>query len=809
MPHSAPSTSSVRPRASPERSAFFQRLVEYAPDVVTVLNAEGRLLYESPAFEDLLGHEPDAWIGRSAFDLVHPDDLPDVVDRFGRLAGQPGATEHVQAWFRHAEGHWLCLEARARNLLADPDVRGILVNTRDITEHVAAKQALDAQRERLRHRAEAQNRLLASIVASSDDAILSKDLDGIITSWNEGAARIYGYTAEEAIGQHISLIIPEERRGEGEEILDRIVQGRAVDHRETTRITKDGTRLSISLTVSPIENEAGEVVGASAIGRDVTERVAMEQRLRESERRVRTIIASAPVILFATDREGTITFLEGRGLDQLRQRRDPSEPVSIFDTLTDRPDIQAHLRAAFHGETRHWVAEYQGLHFDTRVSPVYDDDGAVDGITGVSLNITERVRAERESRQRARQQATVAELGRIAWAFQGDLDGFLDRVVEAVAETLDADFCKVLELLPGGERLLLKAGIGWDAGWVDQGTVGTGMDSQAGYTLRSEEPVLVDDLRTETRFHGPDLLIDHGVVSGISVLIHTEDGPYGVLGVHTRQHRPFSEDDAHFVQAVANLVGEAIQRHRYTASLEERVQARTAQLQAANEELESFAYSVSHDLRSPLRAMEGFTSVLMRRHHDDLSPEARHYLERVNANAERMGELIDDLLRFSRLSRRDLTRRPVDPETLVRDVWDELAHQRDGREVIFTVQALPHCEADPGLLKQVYANLIGNALKFTTSRDPAEIDVGARTEDGVDVYYVADNGTGFDMRYAHKLFGIFQRLHRAEDYEGTGVGLAIVQRIVHRHAGRVWAEATPDEGATFFFTLEPSAHDDE
>jgi signal transduction histidine kinase len=226
------------------------------------------------------------------------------------------------------------------------------------------------------------------------------------------------------------------------------------------------------------------------------------------------------------------------------------------------------------------------------------------------------------------------------------------------------------------------------------------------------------------------------------------------------------------------------------------------QAEAANQELEAFAYSVSHDLRAPLRAINGFSIILSSEHATELSPEARRYLGLIAENARQMDRLIDDLLAFSRLGRQALQKQRVLPADLVQEALNDLQKERAGRQVEFLVGKLPACQADPMLLKQVYANLLSNALKFTRTRDVARIEVGCEQTDDGFVYYVRDNGVGFDMRYADKLFGVFQRLHGEQEYEGTGVGLAIVQRIVHRHGGRVWAEAAVDQGATFSFTLE-------
>lgn len=236
--------------------------------------------------------------------------------------------------------------------------------------------------------------------------------------------------------------------------------------------------------------------------------------------------------------------------------------------------------------------------------------------------------------------------------------------------------------------------------------------------------------------------------------------------------------------------------------LNEDLQRKSSDLQEANKELEAFSYSVSHDLRAPLRAIDGFSRILLEKQASQLSPENQRYLRLTRDNAQQMGQLIDDLLTFSRLSRQPLKKQPLAPAEIIRQVLDDLRHEQgDGRPEV-SVSDLPACEADPALLKQVWMNLLSNALKYTRKRDLARIEIGSQKDGREQIYYVRDNGVGFDMRYSDKLFGVFQRLHRAEEYEGTGVGLAIVQRIIHRHGGRVWAESELDKGTVFYFTLE-------
>ncbi len=235
--------------------------------------------------------------------------------------------------------------------------------------------------------------------------------------------------------------------------------------------------------------------------------------------------------------------------------------------------------------------------------------------------------------------------------------------------------------------------------------------------------------------------------------------------------------------------------------LQERVLQRTAELEAANKELESFSYSVSHDLRAPLRSIDGFSEILAKEYGAQMPAEAQRLLGKVCTQAHRMQNLVEDLLRLSRLGRQQLALRSVNMAGLVKEVLEQLQPERAGQAVEIQVGKLPGAEGDAGLLGQVWLNLLGNALKFTRKREGARVEIGC--EEGRDefIYSVRDNGAGFDMKYADKLFGVFQRLHPSDEFEGTGIGLSIVQRIIHRHGGRIWAEGKVGEGATFYFSL--------
>ena len=286
-----------------------------------------------------------------------------------------------------------------------------------------------------------------------------------------------------------------------------------------------------------------------------------------------------------------------------------------------------------------------------------------------------------------------------------------------------------------------------------------------------------------------------------SVPIWAGERPLGVMNLVGSERGLFSEEDAGNLYSVGIQLGIALARAR----LSERLAERTAQLQSSNRELESFSYSVSHDLRAPLRHIEGYVAMLIEDTVGKLAAEPQRYLKVIVEASRHMGELIDNLLAFSRMGRVEMSETRVELEMLVQEAVRDLEMATRGRNIGWTIPPLPAVTGDRAMLKQALANLLGNAVKYTRPRDPAQIEMGcAGEEDGRVILFVRDNGVGFDMQYADKLFGVFQRLHRADEFEGTGIGLANVRRIIARHGGRIWAEGKTGEGATFYFTMKPS-----
>lgn len=421
----------------------------------------------------------------------------------------------------------------------------------------------------------------------------------------------------------------------------------------------------------------------------------------------------------------------------------------------------------------------------------------------------ERMSTENLAQKQARQQAVIAELGRKA-VKSDNLKAIFDQATRIVAKTLGNEFSKVLQLLDGEDTFLFRSGTGYDKDIIGSTKVDGREGSHAGFTLLSDAPVVVEDLEKETRFAGSELLKKHNVRSGISVVIRGREKPYGILETHSTEKKRYSEDEIVFVETVAHFLGDTIERirakdnyKRLNRELEQKVQRRTEELELANKELEAFSYNVSHDLRAPLRAISGYTNLLLEDHYEDMDREGKEFLEIINDETQRMGTLIDDLLSFSRMNRKEQNPQYFDMQLLVDECVGMMEQANPEIACYFEVEDLPEVYADRNLVRQVWLNLLGNAVKYRKADQGPEIGIHCKMdeEDARYIFSVEDNGVGFDMKYADKLFGVFERLHSDDEFEGTGIGLALVQRIIHRHGGQVWAESELDKGTTMYFSL--------
>jgi PAS domain S-box-containing protein len=770
---------------------------------------------------------------------------------------------------------------------------------------------------------EARERL-AAVVECSDDAIISKTLNGIVTAWNHGSEKVFGYSASEAVGKSLWMIIPEERSTEETDILKRIGRGESVKHFDTVRVRKDGTLIDVSVTISPIRDSLGAIVGASKVARDISERKRAEEALREKGRllsesqRIAHVgswsfdlndpsgrivwseelyriygvssqtfiptVESLVSLMVPEDRgvmqkwiaacaageqpgefefgaalpDGSIRFISARGELQLDANRRPARMVGSAQDITERKQAETALRESeerFHAMLNGipqlaWMAnpegdifwfnqrwyDYTGTTFEkmrgwgwqsvhdpetlpkivegwkasiangtdfemefplraadghfgtflTRVVPLKDDQGDVVRWFGTNTDISERKQAAEKLAMQA------AELAR-------------SRVA---AESQSVMFKLVLDNM--GEGLIAADQDGHFLIWNDaaHNLMGRGAeDLPTEQWTPHYEVFLPDGITPCPQDRLPLVRALHGESVQVELIVQPPGtAPGKFLEVAAR---PLKDAQGSLRGGVA-VLRDITQRkadereiQKLNDSLEIRVSERTSELAAANRELESFSYSVSHDLRAPLRHISGFSKMLVEEFGAGLDPGARRYLDRIQAGTQKMGLLVDELLNLAKVGRHAVNRRPAALNAIVAEVIAMLEADGEGRQVEWRVADLPVVDCDPILVKQIFQNLLANALKFTRSRTPAVIEVRCMEpeKDGQAVFMVRDNGIGFSMKYADKLFGVFQRLHRSEDFEGTGIGLATVQRIVQKHGGRVWAEAEVEKGATFYFTL--------
>ena len=618
--------------------------------------------------------------------------------------------------------------------------------------------------------------LLAAIVESSEDAIIGKRLDGTIVSWNHGAERLYGYQAQEVMGRSIALLVPADLLDELPVILKKTKQGELVAHYETERVRKGGTRVSVSLTVSPLKNAAGAIVGASSIARDITARKRAEEHLVQMESRYRGLLEAAPDAMVVVNQGGEIVLLNLQAEKQFGYHRDElvgKHVKSIIpqgfaerlvaDALRSVEDALAQ-QIGTGIELTGRRKDGSDFPLEIMLSPLQSPEGIL--VTAAVRDISARKRAEEH-------------LVQMESRYRGLLEAAPDAIVV---------------VNQGGEIVLLNLQAEKQFGYRRDELVGKHVKSiiPQGFAER----LVADALRSVE-----DALAQE-IGSGIELIGRRKDGSDFPIEIMLS---PLQSAEGILVTAAVRDITkrqraeEEIQK--LNERLEQRVAERTAELEAANKELEAFTYSVSHDLRAPLRHVNGFSKLLVEEHLAELSPGAREYVATIRDSVLQMGMLIDDLLNLGRVGQKQLTIEVTGLNSLVEEVRADLKRSNPDRAIEWKVETLPFFECDPALMKQVFANLLSNAIKFTRPRKAAVIEVGAVGQDEHAIVYVRDNGVGFSMKYANKLFGVFQRLHRSEDFEGTGVGLATVQRIIRKHGGRVWAEAELDKGATFYFTL--------
>lgn len=606
---------------------------------------------------------------------------------------------------------------------------------------------------------------LASLVNSSNDAILSKDLNGTITSWNKGAERIFGYTAEEAIGKPVTLLFPDEYLDEEPGILQRILRGERVEHYETVRQRKDGAYVDVSLTVSPIHDANGKIIGASKVARDIT------RQRREQERTAVTLASIADAVI-STDEHGCVVFLNpvaeqltgwpkaeaiGRGLDEVFQRLDPTTRIRIESpvaTLLKSGSASGVMERAL-------LVARDGVErsIDSNAAPMRVGVRRAIGVVCVFRDIGERLAAELNAR-------------RLLAIVDGSEDAIISKDLKGVVQTWN----------PAAERMF---------GYTAREMVGETVSRLVPPDRFGEEKQLLDRLRRGERMEHfrTSRVRKNGERLHVSLTISPiRDSDGVIVGAST-----IARDITALQEAQEKLV-------MHATELESKVQERTAKLENMVAELEAFSYSLSHDMRAPLRAIQSFSEIVLADYGDRV-PNATEYLRKVISAANRMDRLIQDVLSFARLSRAEITVSSLDVDGLVRDIIHERPELHSPRaEVRVDGPLLPVLGHDASLT-QCLTNLLDNAVKFVAPGVEPKVVIYTRREGDRVRICVRDNGIGIKPENQKRLFAIFQRLHTNDAFDGTGVGLAIVRKAAERMNGSVGVESAEGRGSTFWIEL--------
>ncbi|MGF2035766.1 MAG: PAS domain S-box protein [Nostoc sp. CmiVER01] len=569
--------------------------------------------------------------------------------------------------------------------------------------------------------------------------------------------------------------------------LEQLPLYRATRNAETIRDEEciierpDGTRITASANVVPVRDSQGQIIGAINCWRDITKRKQIEEALRQRETELRLITDTLPVLITFVDSEQRYRFNNRAYQEWFGHSTAEVYGKHLWEVLGESAYevLRPYVEKVLAGEQVTFESQvpYQdgGTRYINAIYvPQFNKQGTVEGYAALVTDISEQQAALRERNLAQETLRDSEERYRI-------LTEVSPQAIWMGDSHSGINYCNQYWFDYSGLTMEQTAGYGW----ID---IIHPNDRDRVFKTSMQAVTNGTNYEAEIRFR------------------RVSDGSYRW---HLVRGLPFRDAAGQIIKWVGiasdihdRKVAEAALQ-QLNEMLEQRIQERTAQLEAANKELESFSYSVSHDLRSPLRHIAGFIELLQKRHSSTniLDETSQRYLRIIAETSKQAGILIDELLTFSRMGRTEMRYININMEQLVEEIKRDLQTQTPGRTINWYIESLPEVQADPSMLRLVLRNLIDNAVKYSQTRNPTEITVGSTENENEVVFFVQDNGVGFNMQYVHKLFGVFQRLHSDPKFEGTGVGLANVQRIIHRHNGRVWAESVVDNGATFYFSL--------
>ena len=829
-----------------EASRYTRSLIEASLDPLVTISRDGKIKDVNEATEKATGIARQQLIGSDFSEyFAEPEKARQGYER----VFAEGFVRDYPLAIRHTSGTVMDVLYNATVFKNEHgEVEGVFAAARDITG---------------RKRAEAKLREAAlyarSLIEASLDPLVTISRDGRITDVNEATEKATGVSRQDLIGSEFCSYFTEPKKAH-EGYRQVFAEGSVKDYALALRHTS-GRVIDVVYNASVFRNEQGEVEGVLAAARDVTERKRAEDEVRrlneELEQRVhrrtaelQAIFDTAPIgIAMTDDTEGrhirgnpAIERMLGASPGGELSRGSPQQcaPYRILRDGGERlpEDLPMQRAARGEGVAGDVLEVVRGdgstviLH--ASAAPLFDEKQQPRGAVGAFLDITDRKRAEealRESEQRVRRKlesivSPEGDLGNLELTDILDIPTIqvlLDNFQAVVGVTLGlVDLRGKVLAVSGWQRICMefhRAHPESCKNCVESDlllSAGTPAGEFKIYKCKNNlidvaTPIMIGGQHMGNMYFGQFLFadepIDYEAFHKQAKQYRFNEQEYmACLRTVPRLSRQVVDTSIAFLAKLATVISQLSYSSIKLARSSTQLGRVNEELAASVKELEAFTYSVSHDLRAPLRHISGFSKILSEEFKSTLPDEAQHHLKRIEEGTRRMGMLVDDLLNLARIGRRDLALQACGVRSIVDEVIQELKADCEGRQIEWKIGALPFVECDAGLAKQVFQNLISNAVKFTRPRSPAVIEIGQQDEQGTPVIYIRDNGVGFSMKYAEKLFGVFQRLHRSEDFEGTGVGLATVQRIIHKHGGRIWAQAELDKGATFYFTLVRSGN---
>ncbi len=756
-------------KASEQR---FRGLSEAMPQIVWTAQATGARDYYNPRAFEYAGASRSDLDGWNWTSIVHSNDLEATLDTWGHAIAT-GQIYEIAHRLRRADGAFRWHLTRAVPLRNDKgEVIQWIGTATDIHDQKMAEQELERRvAERTAELAQS-TALLETVTANAPVVLFATDANGTFTVHTGQAVTASDRKPGEFVGKNCRELLPE--RARTVEQIHRALAGETF-----TAVLEDPHDSTFETRYNPLRDAKGNITGMIAVAVDITERTRAEEALKAERQRFFAVLETLPPMICLLTPDYHVAFANRA----FRERFGESQGRRCYDYCFGRPspcEFCETYNVLKTGQPHHWeVNTPDGSVIDAYDFPFTDVDGTP-MILEMDIDITEAKRAK-EGLEKAN-------------AYNRSL--------------LEASLDPLVTISPNGKITDVNSAAEKVTGHLREELIGADFSD---YFTDPEKARL-----------GYQQVFKEGLVQDYELEVRHRDGSTTPVLYNASVYRDQGGEVVGVFAAARDITTRKRAEEevrRLNEELEQRVRLRTAQLEASNKGLESFSYSVSHDLRAPLRAMDGFSRILLEEYRSQLPSEAQRYLDFVRDGAYHMGNLIDGLLALSRLGRQELKRSPVEVAEIVRQSMGDLQADVEGSAAEFVVGSLPSCDADPLLLRQVFVNLLSNALKFSRKQEKVRIEIGAlRTREAAQgrepvlrlldpdswVYYVRDNGVGFDMRYAHKLFGLFQRLHGQEEFKGTGIGLATVQQIIHRHGGQVWAEAEAGKGATFFFTIGPS-----